>query len=125
MKPILLLSLMGALAAPAAAGDVSFGFGFGHGHRGNRISVAIGYNGHRHHDRVWVPGHYETVVKKVWVSGGCERVWQPAQYGWRYDHCGRRVQVLLRPAGYVTVHSAGHWERVTERVWVPGRHVAC
>jgi hypothetical protein len=127
MKPILLLSLVGALAAPAAAGDVSFGFGFGHGKGGNRVTLAFGYqsNGHRHHDRVWVPGHYDTVVKKVWVTGSFQRVWQPARFGWRRDHCGHRVRVLLRPAGYVMVQTAGHWENVTERVWVPGRYVSC
>jgi hypothetical protein len=124
MRPILLLSLVGALSAPAAAGDIAFGFGYRDGGR-HRISVGFGYSewGHRH--RTWVPGHYETVSRQVWVPGGCEQVWQPAEYGWRHDHCGRRMRVLVRPAGYVTVHTPGRYETVCEQVWVPGRYVRC
>ena len=128
MRPILLLSLVGALSAPAAAGDISFGFGF---REGKGVSVAFGYSEHKHRrhapvvHRKWVPGHYETVHRQVWVPGACEQVWQPAQYEWRYDHCGRRVRVLVREAGYVTVERPGHYETVCEQVWVPGRYVRC
>lgn len=121
MRPILLLSLVGALSAPAAADDFSFGFGYRNGGR-TRIAVRFG---HTDSHVKWVPGHYETVSKQVWIAGGCEQVWQPAQYGWQYDHCGRRVRVLLRPAGYVTVQTPGHWQCVQETVWVPGRYVRC
>ena len=128
MRPILLLSLVGALSAPAAAGDVSFGFGFRDGGR-HGVSVAFGYsNGHNHRRHVnqkWVPGHYETVHRQVWVPGACEQVCQPAQYEWRHDHCGHRVRVLVRQAGYVTVQRPGHYDTVCEQVWVPGRYVRC
>ncbi|MCK6462126.1 MAG: hypothetical protein L6Q95_19760 [Planctomycetes bacterium] len=131
MKPILLLSLVGALAAPAAAGDVSIGFGYSEGHG---VSIGFGYREkHRHHDhgrrhvehRKWVPGHYETVHRQVYVPGWCEQVWQPAEYRWTRDHCGRRVRVLVRPAGYVTVERPGYYKTVCEQVWVPGRYVRC
>jgi hypothetical protein len=120
MRSILLLSLVGALAAPAAAGDIDFSFGF---HKGGRHAVSVTF-GHRSHHR-YVPGHYETVTKEVWVAGGCETVWQPAQWGWRRDRCGHRVRYLIRPAGYVQVHTPGRWECVKETVWVPGRYVRC
>lgn len=128
MKPILLLSLVGALSAPAAAGDVSFGFGF---REGRGVSVAFGYSEHKHRHRApvvhrkWVPGHYETVERQVYVPGTCEQVWQPAQYEWRYDHCGNRVRVLVRQAGYVHVERPGYYRTVCEQVWVPGRYVRC
>lgn len=135
MKPLMLLTLMGALAAPAAAGDLSLDFGFRHSRHGKGIAISVGYrSGHRaqrhhrrhhHHDRCeYVPGHYEFVQKKVWVAGGLRKEWRPARWGWRYDACGRRVRVLVRPAGYVMVHVPGHWDYVQERVWVSGRY-AC
>jgi len=125
MRSILLLSLVGALSAPAAAGDVTFGFGYRDGGR-HGVSVRFGYSDRKHnHHKKWVPGRYETVHRKVWVAGACEQVWQPAQYAWQVDHCGRRVRVLVRAAGYVTVQRAGHYETVCEQVWVPGRYVRC
>jgi hypothetical protein len=136
MRSILLLSLVGVLSAPAAAGDISIGFGYSDG-RG--ISIGVGYrdrdDDHRHHGhrhahrevvhRKWVAGHYETVHRKVWVPGTCEQVWQPAVYRHARDHCGRRVRVLVRPAGYVAVQRPGHYTTVCEQVWVPGRYVRC
>jgi hypothetical protein len=133
MRPILLLSLVGALSAPAAAGDISIGFGYSDGHG---ISVGFGYrdrdgdhhrgHGHRHVvNRKWVPGHYETVHRQVYVPGRCEQVWQPAEYRWTRDHCGRRVRVLVRKAGYVTVERPGYYKTVCEQVWVPGQYVRC
>ena len=127
MRPILLLSLVGALAAPAAADDITFGFGYGNG---GRWSVGFGYsNSHRHHvervHRTWVAGHYETVHRQVYVPGCRETVWQPAQYAWQYDHCGHRVRVLVREAGYVTVQKPGYYKTVCEQVWVPGHYERC
>jgi hypothetical protein len=128
MRPILLLSLVGALSAPASAGDISVDFGF---RSGKGIAIAFGFsNRHRHEAppvvvQKWVPGHYATVSKRVWVAGVCEQVWQPAVYGWSYDRCGRRVQVLVRPAGYVTVERPGHYETVQQTVWVAGHYQRC
>jgi len=128
MKPILLLSLVGALSVPAAADDFTFGFGY---RGGGRISVGFGYSSEHRRvaarvvTRKWVPGHYEAVSRQVWVPGVCEQVWQPAEYGWAYDRCGRRVRVLVHPAGYVTVERPGHWTCVQETVWVAGHYVRC
>jgi hypothetical protein len=129
MRPILLLSLVGALSAPAAAGDVTFGFGY---RDGGGVSVAFGYSDHKHKHRQyghahrkWVPGHYETVHRQVWVPGTCEQVWQPAEYRWQTDHCGHRVRVCVRQAGYVTVERPGYYKTVCDQVWVPGRYVRC
>jgi len=130
MRPILLLSLVGALSAPAVAGDISIGFGYtdGHGFR-----IGFGYtdrHDHRHVQREvvhrkWVAGHYETVERRVWVPGVRETVWQPAEYGWSRDRCGRRIRVLVRPAGYVVVQRPGYFRTVCEQVWVPGHYVRC
>jgi hypothetical protein len=134
MRSILFLSLVGVLSAPAAAGDISIGFGYSDG-RG--LSIGVGYrdrdgdhrhHGHRHVEvvhRKWVPGHYETVHRQVYVPGTCEQVWQPAEYRWTRDHCGRRVRVLVRAAGYVTVERPGYYTTVCEQVWIPGRYVRC
>jgi len=125
MRSILLLTVLGALAVPAAADDITFGFGY---RNGGRWSVGFGYsNGHNRRgvNQKWAPGHYEVVSREVWVPGVCEQVWQPAQYGWAYDHCGRRVQALVRAAGYVTVERPGHYQCVQETVWVPGHYVRC
>jgi hypothetical protein len=133
MRSILLLSLLGALAAPASAdwtptmsGNV-IGFGFRYRDRDKGISVGVGYrdgyrNGYRHRHRHWVPGHYDVVTRRVWVPGAHETVWQPAEWGWRHDACGGHVRYLVRPAGYVTIHHPGHWDYVQERVWVPGHY---
>jgi hypothetical protein len=126
MRPILLLSLVGALSVPAAAGDISIDFGFRNGHG---VSIGFGYtNAHRRAVVVrqkWIPGHYETVSKDVWVPEVREQVWQPAQYGWSRDRCGRRIRVLVRPAGYVTVVHPGRWKCIQETVWVPGHYERC
>jgi len=127
MRPILLLSLVGALSAPAAAGDVTIDFGF---RTGRGVAIGFGYSNakarrHRVVHQRWIPGHYETVAKQVWVAGVCEQVWQPAVYGWSRDRCGRRIRVLVRPAGYVTVQRPGRWQTVQETVWVPGHYERC
>lgn len=125
MRSILLLTVLGALAVPAAADDITFGFGY---RNGGRWSVGFGYSNGNHRrvvNQKWVPGHYEVVSRDVWVPGVCEQVWQPAQYGWACDRYGRRVQVLVRAAGYVTVQRPGHYRCVQETVWVAGHYVRC
>jgi hypothetical protein len=128
MRSILLLPLVGALAVPAAAdwtptmsGHV-VGFGFNYPLKDRHHTSSW-----RRRDRAgcasrrWAPAHYATVSRDVWVPASCEQVWRPAQWGWTY-RSGRRVRSLVRPAGYVTVHSPGHYECVQTRVWVPGRY---
>jgi hypothetical protein len=39
--------------------------------------------------RRWVPGHYETICRPVYVAGCEERTWVPAAYGWVRDRYGR------------------------------------
>ena len=71
--------------------------------------------------RAWVPAHYETVERSVWVSGGTRRTWQPAAYQTRYDACGRAYRVLLRDGYWRQVALPGRYERRPVRVWVAGR----
>jgi hypothetical protein len=131
MKALVLASLL-ALAAPqAAAGDSGFRFGLKVKHKGVSVNVGVGKHApkpkqvtrRRHrHNRVWVPGHYETVQSKVWVPAYTHKVRRPAQYGYRRDRCGYRVRYIVRPAHWKTVRVAAHWDYRSQTVWRPGRY---
>lgn len=127
MKALALASLL-ALAAPAAdAGDIGFRIGFGIRHKGVRVDVDVGKRApappYRHGlRRVWVPGHYEVVQTRVWVPAYTQKVWRPAEYGYRTDRCGHVVRVVVRPAHWETVCVAGHWQYRPQKVWRPGRY---
>lgn len=141
MKPLALASLL-ALAAPAAdAGDVGFRIGIGIQHKGVSVRVGVGNTGHgvkraptpvpaprwiyrrpRRPQRIWVPGRYEVVQTKVWVPAYTRKVWRPAQYGHRRDHCGFRVRYVVRPAHWETIYVPGYWEYRTQKVWRPGHY---
>ncbi|MEE8106755.1 MAG: hypothetical protein V3T86_14580 [Planctomycetota bacterium] len=119
MKTILIATLI-ATAAPAAdAGDWSFGISLG---SRNRIELRT----HRHreistHHRVFVPGHYDTHRRAVHVPARYERRYFRAEFGIRYDACGNRIRVVVRPAGYRNVLvRAAHTDYVSERHWVAG-----
>lgn len=71
----------------------------------------------------WVPGHYQSVTRKVWVPGATRREWRPPVHEIRFDPCGRKVRVLVRPGHWVHVAQPGHHELRVEQVWVPGRWV--
>jgi len=124
MKTLAIATLLALGATPAAAGGFSFGFGFHK--KGKSVSVQIGNShsrGHKQahrHGKVWVPGHYDTVSRQVWVPGRKRRVWQAAEIGYRYDRCGRRVSYVVRPAGFRVVRRPGHYVTRYEKVWVPG-----
>jgi hypothetical protein len=68
----------------------------------------------------WVPGHYETVERDVWVPGTCEKVWIEPCYETRYDACGRPYRVLVKPGHWTTVETPGHFETRCVQVWVEG-----
>ena len=70
--------------------------------------------------RVWVPGHFQEVERKVWVEGVERRVWVEPVYATRYDDCGRPVSVLVRQGFWDTVCDPGHFETRVVRVWVDG-----
>lgn len=135
MKPLALASLL-ALAAPAVdAGDVGFRIGVGIQHKGVSVRVGVGNTGPgvkhaprpssrrpRRPHRIWVPGRYEVVQTRVWVPAYTRKVWRPAQYGHRLDHCGFRVRYVVRPAHWETVYVPGHWDYRTQKVWRPGHY---
>jgi hypothetical protein len=68
----------------------------------------------------WVPGHYETVYRPVWVEGCAERVWIPPVYGWQVHGCGRPVRVCVREGRFEMVRHAGHYENRPSQVWIEG-----
>lgn len=69
---------------------------------------------------VWVPGHYETVYRQVWVDDGYERVWVEPVYRWRSYGCGRPVRVRAGGGYYERVYRSGRFEARPVRTWVPG-----
>ena len=62
-------------------------------------------------------GSYKWVRQKVWVPGYYEKVHVPAEYGYEYDDCGRRVRVLVREAHYQKVWRDGYWKYERRRVY--------
>mgnify|MGYP006908238283 CR=1 FL=1 len=140
MRPIAITALLALCAPMASAGDFDFKFDFrdlrealregrrnrDRGHRHERHERHD--HGHRHDEcetyctRHWVPARWVTVERRVWVPGYYETVYRPAEYEWRYDRCGYRTRVLVRPACYEQVHVPGRWEVRCERQLVPGHY---
>ena len=81
--------------------DVSIGARFGSHDRSRRHRVP----------RVVTPmPAWRIVREQVWVPG-CERVVEiPAQYGFRYDSCGRRIRYCISPARREVIREPGRWE---------------
>jgi len=73
--------------------------------------------------RVWVPGCYDTVVRRVWVPERFERLWIEPVYAEHVDACGNVVRVMIRAGCWQEVLRPGHFETRSERVWVPGHWV--
>jgi hypothetical protein len=139
MKPLALITLLAAFAAPeAAAGDLSFGIGIGKRDGNKDVRVRVEYRNEKREaprarriprsrpvvytSRVWVNGYFKTVSRRVWVPGYFRKVWRPAEFGFRYNSCNERVRVVIRPAGYTRVHVPGHFETRLEKTWVPGHY---
>ena len=126
MKPLLITAILAAATTPAMAGGWSIGVGVD---SDGDVRLGVGYKSHRppivrhHSHRRWVPGHYDTVSRKVLVPATRERVYQAAVYEWRTDPFGVRYRVCVREAGYRTVYVPARWEYRTERVWHPGEWV--
>lgn len=123
-----------ALAGGAAAQTLQIGFQK-NGHHGN---ISIGANVQLgpvreyrealrdarfdRHYYIWVPAHYETVVRQVWVEGCFRDVWVDPVYEYRLDHCNRLVKVCVRAGYWARVQDPGHFETRREQVWVDGRY---
>jgi hypothetical protein len=73
---------------------------------------------------VWVPGHWQTCSRRVWVPESCRREWVAPIYEDRKHAygpgCWKTVPVCVRPGYWTDVRTPGHFEMVTERVWVAG-----
>lgn len=122
--PVLSLALV-AILAPASFAD---GFGISFTKSTKHGALSLGFNTGfcspscepRCAPAVWVPGHYETVYRQVWVDEGHDRVWIPPAYEWRSFGCGRPVRVCVRGGHYQRVFRSGHYETQPVRVWVGG-----
>jgi hypothetical protein len=114
------------LCAPASRADgfgISFGGLFHHGAFGIGISTGPLWSPAPPAPclpRRWVPGHYETVIRPVYVAGCEERVWVPAEYGWVRTRWGRAVWACTNPGHYEVVRRPGRCENREVRVWVEG-----
>ena len=126
MKARLSILLIGALAALAPA--ISAQRSVTYSKSAPSVSSAYfrgGYGGNGGYEtsRVWVPGHYETVSKRVFVPGPVKREWVAPVYEWRWGSCGLRY-VCVRSGYWRSVQLPGHYEIRQERVYEPGRWVA-
>lgn len=124
------VAFLGLTAAPAAQVRVSASVGE-HVRVGARIGdVAISYernypdgrSGRRTFSRRGrgaghSTGYWRTIRERVCVPGYFETVFVPAEYGWRYDDCGRRYRCIVRPACERQVWHPERWEWRTRRVW--------
>lgn len=68
---------------------------------------------------VWVPGHYETVYRQVWIDGCTERVWTPPVYEWQY-HGRNPYRTCVRGGRFEFVRRNGRFETRPAQVWVEG-----
>ena len=81
------------------------------------------YRGAYASSRVWVPGHYESVSRRVYVPGPTRSVWVEPDYEWQVGPCGVRY-VCVRAGHWKTVQLPGHYENRRVRVWREGTWVA-
>ena len=109
LLPSLLALLMALFATEPSAQRIAAS-SHGQGYARSRDSLA----------RVWVPGHYETRMERVWVPARCEEVWVPAVFEWRLDGCGRRVHLEVSAGHYETIHHPGHYESRPVKRYRPG-----
>jgi hypothetical protein len=142
LRPLLPLSIALLAAAPARAGDLSLGVVLGGRHGAVELSYGGGSKGHRYHGgrgpvvagcalhgrctpaRIFVPGHYASVEREVWVPACREKVWVDPVYATRHDACGRPVRVLVCEGRWSVRVVPGHYETRCERVWVPAGYEA-
>jgi hypothetical protein len=128
--PILSLALA-AILAPASFAD---GFGFAWTHRIKHSALSFVYSSgpvfsdgwtpgfaRRCAPEYWVPGHYETVCRQVWVEGCARTAWVEPIYAWRSDGCGRPCNVCIASGHYAIVRQSGHFETRRFQVWIEGR----
>jgi len=119
MKILCSTLLIGALAAFAPALSAQRAAAY----RGISASYSRGvtpsYTRDYSSSRVWVPGHFESVSRRVYVPGPVRREWVEPVFEWRFDLCGARF-VCARDGYWRTVQLPGHYEVRCERVWRPG-----
>ena len=98
-------------------------------HSGRHVESDRRQRRHGHYGRhtrhlVWVPGRYETRVRKVWVPARMKREKVPAVYGMRTTRFGDRIRFLITAETHRRVLVPGHYRKVKERVFIAGHWVA-
>jgi hypothetical protein len=134
-KILALLPVAAFLFVAGTPAQAQGGFGIGFTKFGKKSAVSVGFStgfhggyhrGYGHHghvvvvDRCWVPGHYQTVARQVWVPGCVERVYVEPVYDTCVDPYGNVTRVMVRAGYYRNVEVGGRFETVYEQVWVPG-----
>ena len=125
--PVLALAVS-AVLAPISAAD---GFGIAYTKKGSHGAFSLGFStgaffgGNCEPCRApapacWMPGHYETVYRPVWIEGCVDRVWVPPVYRWEYHGCGRPVRVCVCGGHFEMVRRPGRYESRAVTVWVDG-----
>ena len=91
-------------------GDGRHGNGHGHG----------GHHGHRHGNACrYIPGHYETYYRQVWVPGYYEQQYVQPVYQRTYYN-GVMHNRCVQEGYYTKVWVPGYYRTVTDRRWCEG-----
>jgi hypothetical protein len=118
MKARLTMLLIGALAAFAPALSAQ--------RRADCVITSVSsayYRGSYESSRVWIPGRYDWVSRRVFVPGPVQREWVAPVFEWRFGPCGAQY-VCVREGYWRTIQQPGHYEYRRERVYQPGHWAA-
>ena len=121
--PSLLIGALALLSAPASAQRSRGGPSYSGVSASVHSSAYGSYTRSYSSSRVWVPGHYESVSRQVFVPGPTRRVWVEPVHEWRLGALGFRY-VCIRAGYWKTIQLPGRYETRCERVYVPGHWVA-
>jgi hypothetical protein len=121
----LLLGTIASLTPLASAGGVGISFEKYGKHSGFGIEFSTGIVAPAPAPsaclpQTWIPGHYDTVLERVWVEGSARELWCAPVFEWRRDACGRTIKVLVVPGHWQTVSAPGHEETRRVQLWQPG-----
>ena len=130
LRTSLLALGISAVIAPSSSAD---GFGISYTKQSKHGALSLGYStgaiapvypqpcAPPHcPPRYWVPAHYETVHRQVFVAGCPRTVWVDPVYEFRRDAWGRTYPVCVASGRYEVVHDGGRYETRPFQVWVAG-----
>ena len=133
-KILSILPLATVILVASSAAQAQGGFGLGFAKVGKHSAFGVGISSGFYPrnggvvvvdpapHRCWVPGHYETVCREVYVPGCERRVYVEPVYETCADPYGNVIRHLVRGGFFKVIRDPGHFETVCERVWVPASY---